>query len=228
MKVSAILVAAGLGTRMGGSKPKVFLPVAGTPLLAYALRTIGRLPAVRSLILVVAEERRADAQAIVDTIRDMRVSVQIVAGGAERQDSVAAGLACVEGADLILVHDAARPFASLELFTACIRAAAEAGAAIAALPASDTVKRAGPDGIIRETIDRSSIWLAQTPQVFRADLLREAFEAAVRDSFGGTDEAALVERLGYDVRVVRGEVTNRKLTTPEDLEWAECLVSRSA
>jgi 2-C-methyl-D-erythritol 4-phosphate cytidylyltransferase len=220
MNVSAILVAAGSGTRMGGSTPKAFLPVAGIPLLAHALQTIGGLPAVRSLVLVVPENRRVHAVEIVAERRNLHAAVEIIAGGAERQDSVVAGLACIDDAELVVVHDAARPFATPELFTRCIEAAAEFGAAIAALPASDTVKRVGADNIVQETIERSTIWLAQTPQVFRADLLRRAFEAAARDSFIGTDEAAVVERLGFRVHVVPGEPANRKLTTAEDLMWA--------
>jgi 2-C-methyl-D-erythritol 4-phosphate cytidylyltransferase len=228
MNVSAILVAAGAGTRMGGSTPKAFLPVAGIPLLAHALQTIGALPTVRSLILVVPGNRRVDAMSIVAERRHLHAAVEIVAGGAERQDSVVAGLAYIDDAELVVVHDAARPFATPELFTRCIEAAAEFGAAIAALPASDTVKRVGADDIVQETIERSAIWLAQTPQVFRVDLLRRAFEAAARESFIGTDEAAVVERLGFRVRVVPGEAANRKLTTPEDIIWANWVATGRA
>ena len=122
---------------------------------------------------------------------------------------------------LLLVHDAARPFVSLECVEACVAAAATHGAAIAAVAAHDTVKLADPDSVIIETLDRRRIWLAQTPQVFRTDLLREAYQRARSDGFVATDDAALVERLGHAVRIVPGESTNRKITTPDDLRWAE-------
>jgi 2-C-methyl-D-erythritol 4-phosphate cytidylyltransferase len=221
MKTSAILVAAGRGTRMGNTTPKAFLPVAGRPLFTYALRTLALTPSVQSLILVVNTDWRATAETALAGERDLAVPVVIAEGGKERQDSVAAGLARVEGADLVIVHDAARPFATVALFTACVEAATEVGAAIAALPANDTVKLATPDRTIQDTIDRSTVWLAQTPQAFRVDLLRQAYDHATRENFVGTDEASLVERLGAPVRLVPGETTNRKVTTPDDLEWAE-------
>jgi len=148
--------------------------------------------------------------------------MEVVQGGAERQDSVAAGLARVDAAaDLVIVHDAARPFVSLACLTACVEAAAAGGAAIVAVPAHDTVKRVDASGVIVDTPDRRTIWLAQTPQVFRFALLRRAYEQAQHDGFVGTDDASLVERLGAPVRVVPGEPRNRKITTPDDLLWAE-------
>lgn len=211
---------------MGGPRPKAFLPLGGKPLFTYALRTMAGLPSLQSVILVAAPDWCQAAQFMVAEEKDLRVPILITGGGAQRQDSVAAGLACVRDADLVIVHDAARPFASKALYAACIEAAAEAGAAIAALPAQDTVKVAAPGEIIRETIDRSTVWLAQTPQVFRVDLLRRAYEKAARDSFVGTDEANLVERLGVPVRLVPGAVDNRKLTTRDDMVWAEWYVGR--
>jgi 2-C-methyl-D-erythritol 4-phosphate cytidylyltransferase len=221
MKLSAILVAAGRGNRMGSTTPKVFLPVVGRPLFTYALRTLARTPAIGTIILVVGADWRAEAERLLSDEHGLRIPVLVTEGGHERQDSVAAGLARVDDADLVIVHDAARPFATIALFTACVEAAADAGAAIAALPANDTVKLAAPDRTIRDTIDRSTVWLAQTPQVFRVDLLRRAYDRAGHDEFVGTDEASLVEHLGAPVRLVPGEVTNRKLTTPDDLQWAE-------
>jgi 2-C-methyl-D-erythritol 4-phosphate cytidylyltransferase len=177
------------------------------------------------LILAVASEWQSKAQDISNSL-ELRIPLRITAGGEERQDSVAAGLALVGDSDLVLVHDAARPFATLDLFNRCIEAAAESGAAIAALPAKDTIKVATHEQTIRETIDRSGVWLAQTPQVFRVDLLKRAYEQARRDKILGTDEAALVERLGASVRLVAGEEANRKITTPDDLEWAEWYAKR--
>jgi 2-C-methyl-D-erythritol 4-phosphate cytidylyltransferase len=222
----AILVAAGRGARIGGPRPKAFLPLAGKPLFFYALRTLCTLSSVRSIILVVAPDWRQAAQFMVAEEKGLDVPILIAAGGEQRQDSVAAGLACVDDADLVIVHDAARPFASKDLFAAVVEAAAEFGAAIAALPAQDTVKLAAPGELVQGTIDRSQVWLAQTPQVFRVDLLRQAYEKAAGEGFIATDDAGLIERLGDPVRLVRGEPDNRKVTTREDLIWAEWYAGR--
>lgn len=221
MHIAVIVVAAGQGTRMGGGLPKAFVPLGGAPMLVYALRTLARLPNLTSLILVVAAADRERAGEILEQYGPWPAAVQITPGGAERQDSVAAGLALVDAhAELVLVHDAARPFVSLAAATACAAAAAAHGAAIVALPAHDTVKLAD-DHCITQTLDRARIWLAQTPQIFRTALLREAYARAQRDRTVATDDAALVERLGTIVHIVPGEPTNRKITTPDDLRWAE-------
>ena len=207
---------------MRAATAKAFLDLAGSPLAVYALRTLTRVPDIASIVLVISPDEEARARQIIDRFGPWRLPVQLVAGGAERQDSVAAGLAAVQaGAALVLVHDAARPFVSAACVRACIDTAAVHGAAIAALAAHDTVKLAGPDSVIIETLDRSRIWLAQTPQVFRTVLLREAYSKACRDGYVGTDDAALVERLGHPVRIVPGDSVNRKITTPDDLQWAE-------
>jgi len=221
MHISAIVVAAGRGTRIGGGTPKAFVALGGTPMVVYGLRTLARLPNLASLILVVPAADRERAQEILEQYGPWPVAIRITPGGAERQDSVAAGLALVDGrAELVLVHDAARPFISLTTATACVAAAAAHGAAIVALPAHDTVKVA-EDHRITHTLDRQRIWLAQTPQVFRTELLREAYAKAQHDRVAATDDAALVEHLGHTVHIVPGESTNRKITTPEDLRWAE-------
>lgn len=222
MQISAIVVAAGRGTRMGRETAKALLPVGGVPMAAYPLRTLAAVPGLTSIILVVAAENRQAAAAMVERSVPGPIPIHIVAGGAERQDSVAAGLASVGASvDLVIVHDAARPFVSVACVTACVQAAEDSGAAIAAVPAHDTIKQVGPDGVITATLDRRGIWLAQTPQVFRAALLRRAYTQAARDGCIATDDAALVERLGERVQVVPGESTNRKITTPDDLRWAE-------
>jgi 2-C-methyl-D-erythritol 4-phosphate cytidylyltransferase len=221
MHSSVIVVAAGRGTRMGGATAKAFATIGGTPMVVYPLRTLARLSSVTSLILVVSAEYIRPAQALVDQYGPWPVPVRLARGGAERQDSVAAGLALVDAsAELVLVHDAARPFVSLACGDACVAAAAVHGAAIVAVPACDTVKVAD-DHSITQTLDRRRIWLAQTPQAFRTTVLREAYARAKRDGFTATDDAALVERLGMTVRIVPGEPTNQKITTPDDLRWAE-------
>jgi 2-C-methyl-D-erythritol 4-phosphate cytidylyltransferase len=210
---------------MGGSTAKPFLSLGGIPMVLYALRTLVELPDLLSVVLVVGsgqEERAAD---MLQHYGPWPVPVRLARGGAERQDSVAAGLALVDiGAELVAVHDAARPFVSLSAVQACLDAAARTGAAILAIPARDTVKLVGADHSITRTIDRHTIWLAQTPQVFRSHLLRQAYEQARRDGHLATDDAALVERLGVSVCVVSGEPANQKITTPDDLRWAEWIL----
>jgi len=207
---------------MRAATAKAFLDLAGTPMAIYALRTLTRVPEVASILLVISPDQEARARQVINRFGPWRLPVQLVHGGAERQDSVAAGLAAVQAAAaLVLVHDAARPFVSATCVRVCIDTAAMHGAAIAAVAAHDTVKLAGPDGVIVETLDRGRIWLAQTPQVFRTVLLREAYAKARRDGYVGTDDAALVERLGHPVRIVPGDSINRKITTPDDLQWAE-------
>jgi 2-C-methyl-D-erythritol 4-phosphate cytidylyltransferase len=148
--------------------------------------------------------------------------VKLTAGGAERQDSVAAGVQEADpAADVVLVHDAARPFVRRPSIEACLDVAVRTGAAAVALPARDTVKVVGSGEEISATLDRRTIWLAQTPQAFHTPLLRRALAQAQHDGYVGTDDAELVERLGVPVHVVHGEATNLKITTPEDLHWAE-------
>jgi 2-C-methyl-D-erythritol 4-phosphate cytidylyltransferase len=219
--LAAIIVAAGRGSRMGGILPKAFLPLGRDPLFLHALQTFARLPQTRQLLLVVARDFLDDAHFLVAAGPHPTRNTEIVVGGAERQDSVAAALAHVGDADLVAVHDAARPFVRSETIHACAAAAAETGAAIVALPARDTIKIADAAGCIAATPDRRTIWQAQTPQIFRRDLLRQAYARAQADGLLGTDDASLVERLGARVRLVEGDPTNRKLTTPDDMRWAE-------
>lgn len=226
MKVATIVVAGGPGTRLGADRPKALVELAGLPLFLRSLRALLACPAVTSAVVVAP----AGYQATFETIaRDdsPRCPVAVVGGGAERQDSVRAGLAAVDDAELVAVHDAARPFVAAAVVEEVVAAAARHGAAIVAVPASDTVKQVHPGGWIEATPPRERLWLAQTPQVFRTALLREAHERARLDGYAGTDDAALVERVGRRVYVVRGNEDNRKITTAEDLRWAEWRVRRS-
>jgi 2-C-methyl-D-erythritol 4-phosphate cytidylyltransferase len=223
--IAAIVVAAGRGTRMGTSSntpPKAFLSLGGVPLLVHALSVLRGLHDLKSIVLVVGADHTNRARELLEQHGPWPVAVDVTAGGLERQDSVAAGLAKIgDATELVIVHDAARPFVSPACVSACIEAAAVGGAAIAAVPATDTLKLVDDDATIERTLERQRIWLAQTPQVFRAALLRRAYAQAARDGYIGTDDAALVEHMGASVRVVPGESTNRKITTPEDLRWAE-------
>jgi 2-C-methyl-D-erythritol 4-phosphate cytidylyltransferase len=219
--IVAILVAAGPGTRLGGDQPKGFVPLAGVPLFVHSLRALLAAEVVDSAVVVVPPGWRSQAAAVLERHGAWRCTVKLVDGGTERQDSVRAGLGAAAGADLVAVHDAARPFVSPSVIANVIRAAGEEGAAIVAVRSTDTVKRVDGGGRIVETIDRAGLWLAQTPQAFKADLLRTAHERALGEGIVATDDAALVERLGLAVHVVEGETTNRKITTADDLRWAE-------
>jgi 2-C-methyl-D-erythritol 4-phosphate cytidylyltransferase len=223
MNALAIIVAAGRGERMGASRPKAFLDLAGQPLLLRSALAFDAAPSVDAVVAVVPPEEIETARAILDPVRKLRA---VVAGGARRQDSVLEGLKqAPDGfAGVVLVHDAARPLADVPLVERVVRAAAETGAALPVLALVDTVKRVR-DGRVVETLDRAELAGAQTPQGFRFDLLVEACEAAFRDRVTLTDEAMAVERLGRPVHAVPGSPLNRKITTPEDLAWAEGVLS---
>jgi 2-C-methyl-D-erythritol 4-phosphate cytidylyltransferase/2-C-methyl-D-erythritol 2,4-cyclodiphosphate synthase len=224
MWVSSIIAAGGRGLRMGSARPKQLLEVAGRAVLDWSVAAFASHPGVGEVVVALPPDLASDPPGY---LRHASKPVRIVEGGARRQDSVARAFAAVEsGAEVILVHDAARPLVSADLITRTIEAAADAGAALAAVPARDTVKRAGgaagPTGFVVETLPRDTIYLAQTPQGFRRDVLRGALEAGrTRDA---TDEAALAEAAGYPVRIVEGEMTNIKITTPDDLAIAEAIV----
>jgi 2-C-methyl-D-erythritol 4-phosphate cytidylyltransferase/2-C-methyl-D-erythritol 2,4-cyclodiphosphate synthase len=216
MYVSAILAAGGRGLRLGHSQPKQLLEIAGRPILERSVSLLQEHPDVDEVIVALPEELVQDPPAyLLNASKPLRV----VAGGARRQDSVAAAFRLVsERADVVVIHDAARPFASSGLVARTIAAAAESGAALAALGARDTVKQVAGD-VVRATLDRQTIYLAQTPQAFRREVLRDAL-AVTGDA---TDEAALAERAGHTVRIVEGEASNIKVTTSEDLIIAEAI-----
>jgi 2-C-methyl-D-erythritol 4-phosphate cytidylyltransferase len=222
MRALAILVAAGRGERMGSERPKAFLDLAGEPLLLRAARAFDAAPSVGQLVAVVPAAEREAARALLEPIRKL---LAVVPGGERRQDSVLEGMKqAPAGFDgVVLVHDAARPLVDVALVERVVREAAACGAALPVLPLADTVKRVR-DGSVVETLDRGELAAAQTPQGFRFPLLAEAYEAAFRDRLTLTDEAMAVERIGATVRAVPGSPRNRKLTTPEDLAWAEGVV----
>lgn len=221
MSVAALVLAAGRGARLGASVPKAFVPLCGRPLLLHALEALAASPAIDWLVPVVAEADFDRARAFEAQLSAIRGVQPPVAGGDERQDSVAAGLAALTAdVDLVAVHDAARPFVGAAAVGAVVEAARAGGAALLAVPARDTIKRVRGARVV-ETPDRAECWAAQTPQVFRVELLREALAKAAAEGFVGTDDAQLVERLGVAVTVVQGEASNVKITDARDLEAAE-------
>jgi 2-C-methyl-D-erythritol 4-phosphate cytidylyltransferase len=221
---AAILVAAGPGSRLAAGRPKALVEIAGVPLFVHALRALIRAPSVDLAVVVAPPDHLTSARAAVQHHGPWRVPVTVVAGGAERQDSVRHGLEAIGSSGLVAIHDAARPFVSPDVVEAALAAAARHGAAVVATPATDTVKQVHPDGWIEATPPRQRMWLAQTPQAFQADLIRRAHAAAA--AADATDDAMLVEQLGTRVYVVRGNPENRKITTPEDLRWAEWLLAQ--
>jgi len=234
MHVAVIIAAGGKGTRLGASRPKQLIEIDGQPILQRAVAIFTSHPEVSEVVVVLPADLAAAPPAYLTNTppvgpRGDHASVTIVAGGAERQDSVANGFDAVrDRADVVVVHDAARPFASADLVSRTIAAAVRTGAALAALPSSDTVKLAaagrdldaGPR--VERTIPRERIYLAQTPQAFRTGVLRDAI-AAGRRGMAVTDEAALAEYVGHPVELVPGEVTNIKITTAADLRAARAL-----
>jgi len=212
---------------MGRELSKQYLALGGMPLLVHTLNVFERCPLVDALLVVVPPP---DVEAVRTEMLprwSLKKLAGIVPGGKERQDSVRAGIEALEReTELVVIHDAVRPFITVELIENCIRAAAEEGAATVGVPVKDTVKEVGADGRVMRTCDRNLLWLTQTPQAFRRDIIENAHRAAVRDGYRGTDDTSLVERLGIAVRMIRGDYGNIKITTPEDLVIAEALLAR--
>ena len=232
MKVVVVIPAAGLGTRMtahpgarAGQPTKQFSEIAGKPILLHTLEKFAQVPAVTDIYIAV---RDSEVQRLRDFLsaQRLRPRTQVVVGGDHRQHSVANALAEVdaEANDIVLIHDAVRPFVDRDIIESVIKCVERQGAAIAGLPAVDTIKqveRTANGAIIISTVPRERVVMAQTPQGFRYDLLKRAFDEAAQDGFIGTDEASLVERSGHQVAVVMGSPRNIKITTPADLELAE-------
>jgi len=218
MHVTAIIAAAGAGRRLGAAKPKQLLDIGGGSMLQHSVRAFLGHPRVADVVVVLSPDLTTLALAGIEPSR--AAALRVVKGGDRRQDSVANGFAAVAPeSDVVLIHDAARPFVSADLIDRTIDAAAAHGAAIAALQSRDTVKRVAGDGRITETIPRETIYLAQTPQAFRRDVLAAAIELG-RSGVEATDEAMLAERAGYHVHVVDGDPGNVKVTTSADLDAA--------
>ncbi|MEK6790144.1 MAG: 2-C-methyl-D-erythritol 4-phosphate cytidylyltransferase [Deltaproteobacteria bacterium] len=222
----AIIPSAGLGRRMGAGR-KNYRLIFGKPVLAHTLYPFEACTLVDAVILVIRPDDRDYCVREVVGRYGFKKVCAIVDGGDERQDSVANGLAAIkDGTDIIVVHDGARPLITTDIIEAAINKAASQGAAIAAMPVKDTIKEASADGLVVRTFERRSLWAVQTPQVFKADILRRSHEAARKEGFYGTDEAALVERLGISVSIVAGSYENVKITTDQDLIVAEAILEK--
>lgn len=224
MAVGVVIVAAGSGKRMGAGKNKLWLPLAGRPILAHTVELFVAHPLVDEIVLVVSEVDRAE---IADWLQNTPNHVKLAIGGAERQDSVRAGLDVLsEDCSYVLVHDAARPFVTAEQIEEVIKRVRVEEAVIMAVPVKDTIKVVSPTGIVESTPARESLWAVQTPQAFRLSLLREAHQQAAESGKIGTDDAMLVEWMGQQVAVVAGSYENIKITTPDDLWFGEEILRR--
>ena len=226
MQVTAIIVGAGEGKRIGGPVPKSFLPIAGRPLLLRALDRFFSARSIEKVILVVAGKEMQRSQALMQS--DLNLSHRpwaLQVGGATRQKSVRHGLEKLDSdCEIVVIHDAARPLVSASLIDRCVDEACRVGAVVVGVPVRDTIKVVSEKHWVQATPARSSLWEIQTPQVFRKELIVEAHDRAVRQAIDATDDSTLVEQMGKPVLVLQGETTNIKITTPEDILLAEALL----
>jgi len=218
-KVGAVIVAAGASRRMGGVN-KIFANLAGKPLLAHTVKVFQQCSSIDQVVIVLNEDKVEEGRRLVKEYGWSKVS-EVCPGGPRRQDSVKEGLQRLTGCQWVVIHDGARPCLSPDLIERGLEEAGHSGAAIAALPVTDTIKVVSPSSFVEETPPRQRLWAVQTPQVFRFDIISEAYRKAQGDV---TDDATLVENLGYKVKVYPGSEANIKVTTPEDLVLAEAII----
>jgi 2-C-methyl-D-erythritol 4-phosphate cytidylyltransferase len=228
MKADAVIVSAGEGLRFMEGKKKQFYFLRGKPILAHTLDKFETCSLIRSVRLVVGQEDMDYClKEIVEKYRFQKVS-KIVPGGKRRQESVRNGIdALPKDADIVAIHDGVRPLVTQTMIEDSIHSAARYGAVVFAMPVKETIKVSNPDGTVLKTLDRESLWQIQTPQTFQVNVIREAHSRATEDGFVGTDDASLVERLGVKVHILPGSYTNIKITTPEDLWFANLFLKMS-
>ncbi|TSI10991.1 2-C-methyl-D-erythritol 4-phosphate cytidylyltransferase [Lysinibacillus sp. BW-2-10] len=224
MQYEVVLPAAGSGKRMGAGQNKLFLLLENKPILIHTLEVFQNDEHCTGIWLAVKPEEREFIEKLIGQYGITKVK-GLPDGGEERQHSVHSCIKEMEQVEIVLVHDAARPFITREIIASLVNRAMESGAAIAGVKAKDTMKKVR-DGIIVETVDRESLWMIQTPQAFRFDLLAEAEDVAEKVGFLGTDEAMLVERLGHPVHIVEASYDNLKMTTKEDLVLGEAILRK--
>jgi 2-C-methyl-D-erythritol 4-phosphate cytidylyltransferase len=225
--VSAIIVAAGKGTRMGPDVDKLFLEIAGRPVVVHTWQRFAAAKCIDEIILVVRDGMQSAFEELAAAVRPNK-PYRLVAGGAERQDSVWNGLTAVsEETDIVAIQDAARPCTTEALIEATIAAARESGAAVAAQPVTDTIKESADGKTVQRTPDRSRLWAVQTPQTFQLAIIRRALSEVRRQSLHVTDDTAACELIGQPVRLVSSTQPNPKVTRPEDLAYIETLLKTS-
>lgn len=224
MKTQLLIPAAGPGARLGAEGPKALVDLAGRPILARALERFAPFNLISGAVVVVPKEWRARFEAAL-ALAFPSVPFTLVDGGAVRQESVSNGLAALDPeTEIVVIHDAARPFVSEQAIRSAIEAAAAEGAATVAVPSVDTILESDDAGYLASTPERGRLWACQTPQAFRVETIRVAHAAARHAGYTGTDDASLVQRNGGKVKLVEGAAFNRKITTPEDLVFAQWVV----
>jgi len=222
-KAGAVIVAAGSSQRMGGAD-KVFAPLRGKPVLTRVVDTFQKCDSIDRIVVVLSKQNLEKGKQLVTGEGWSKVA-DVCPGGERRQDSVIAGLDCLGNCEWVVIHDGGRPLVTVELIESGLDAAAETGAAVAAVPVTDTIKVAGDDMIVQGTPPRQSMWSVQTPQVFRYDIITEAYRML---KYEVTDDARAVERAGGSVKIYAGSYDNIKITKPDDLALAEFLLQKKA
>lgn len=224
LRCTAIIMAAGKGKRMQTTVSKQFLPIGGKEILAWTVEVFEKSPLVQEILLMASADGKEDVQTLCETYGWKKVAA-VLEGGKERQNSVANGLAAVgKETDIVLIHDGVRPFVTEEMIADSIAAAQQFGGAVIGVPAKDTIKVCSQEGMAIETPDRSTLWQIQTPQTFQRDLIVQAYQKADKEGFLGTDDASVAEFAGHQVKVVMGSYRNIKITTKEDLIFAEAFL----
>lgn len=225
-KATLIIPAAGSGSRLNTDTPKPYLEISGKTILEHTLRRFLGLEILSQVIVATSQSYISKAEAILEGVipDNLSYSYRVIEGGAERQHSIFNTLDYVDHNNLVIVHDAVRPFVKTEHIKSCCEAALETGASVLGVPAKDTIKQIDDGRVITDTPSRKYLWQAQTPQVFKKEILQEAYQKAFEDNFIGTDDASLVERLNYPVKMVEGDRSNFKITYPLDLKLAKLLL----
>lgn len=222
-----IIPAAGSGSRMKRETPKPYLEIYDKTILEHTICRFLPLSGLRQILVATSEEYVETTEQILDSLLPNNIEGSCLVGGRERQDSIYNALREVSEVDLVIVHDAVRPFVKLRHVEECCRMASEVGSAVLGVPAKDTIKRVNKQRLIMETPSRKFLWQTQTPQVFQKELILEAYKKARQDDFVGTDDASLVERLDKNVKMIEGDRSNFKITYPLDLELAQLLMRKS-
>jgi 2-C-methyl-D-erythritol 4-phosphate cytidylyltransferase len=224
--VSAIIVAAGQGTRMQDTQRKQYLSLAGLPILTRTLVVFDKCELVEQIVVVIPQDDFNFCRKNILEPAGLAAKILLAPGGRRRQDSVFNGLKAVDpGCSIVAIHDGVRPFLQVDQLVECIEGARESGACIMGVPACETLKQVNASDHIIRTLKRDDVWLAQTPQTFHYDLIRSAHERARVEGYSATDDACLVERLGKAVKMVTGSRHNIKITIPEDLEMARYILA---
>ena len=228
MHTHAIIVSAGKGVRMNRSTPKQYLLLQGRPVLCHTIIAFDSCPEVDNIILVVPENDIQFCREQLLSELNLKTPVNVIAGGKRRQDSVFNGILSIDDrGGIVVIHDSVRPLVSSDMISRCIRKARTSGACILGVPLRDTLKAVDGNSVIKKTIPRESLWLAQTPQAFHHQLIRDAHEAAAKQGIEATDDAALLEWMGLPVSILGSTADNLKITTNEDLVLANIILSQS-